>query len=397
MAQHRQAPVPGRGPSGPRRRGGPIPPMLQVRPARPTGPRERRLGLPSCGRRSPHRRAHRQAMRTLLVATLALPLAMLSSAEQDGAQATPARTAQLGSRLERLNQQADQLVEQYLQAKLALGQTERTLGSLRRDAEQAAQSLRDAQDRLGARAAAAYVEGPGSNLSAVLDSSNPDDTLDRVQVLDLLARQDGDLMDTLKVAGDTYQQRKRALEASERQQAQQVASLDAKKRQVDQTVSRTEELLAQVKAADRAKLLAAANNGSSSSSSSGGSTPVSFPKVAASGGAAKAVAYAKAQVGKPYSYGGTGPGSFDCSGLTMMAWAQAGVSLPHSSSAQYSATRRVSAGELQPGDLIFYYSPISHVAIYVGGGMQVAATHTGDYVRLQALHTGITGYGRPGG
>ncbi len=81
----------------------------------------------------------------------------------------------------------------------------------------------------------------------------------------------------------------------------------------------------------------------------------------------------------------------------MMAWAQAGVSLPHSSSAQYSATRRISAGELQPGDLIFYYSPISHVAIYVGGGMQVAATHTGDYVRLQALHTGITGYGRPGG
>src|SRR6266542_1114250 len=138
-------------------------------------------------------------------------------------------------------------------------------------------------------------------------------------------------------------------------------------------------------------LLAAANSGSS------GSTPVSFPKVTASGGAAKAVAYAKAQVGKPYAYGADGPDSFDCSGLTMMAWAQAGVSLPHSSSAQYSATRRISAGELQPGDLIFYYSPISHVAIYVGGGMQVAATHTGDYVRLQALHTGITGYGRPGG
>lgn len=336
-------------------------------------------------------------MRLLIVATLSLPLAMLSFAEQGGAQASPARVNSLQSQLERLNQQADQLVEQYLQAKLQLQHTQGMLSELRSDAQQAAQVLQDAQGRLGARAAAAYIQGPGVDLTALLESKNPSDTLDRVQVLDLLARQDGDLMDTLKVAGDTYQQRKRALEASERQQAQQVASLDAKKRQVDQTVSRTEELLAQVKAADRAKLLAAANNGSSSSSSSGGSTPVSFPKVAASGGAAKAVAYAKAQVGKPYSYGGTGPGSFDCSGLTMMAWAQAGVSLPHSSSAQYGATRRVSAGELQPGDLIFYYSPISHVAIYVGGGMQVAATHTGDYVRLQALHTGITGYGRPGG
>src|SRR6266540_1428152 len=348
-------------------------PRFQVRLAWPTGSRKlegRRLGLPSCGRRSPHRRAHRHAMRLLIVAALSLPLAMLSSAEQGGAQASPARIQSLQSQLERLNQQADQLVEQYLQAKLELQRTQSMLSSLRSDEQQAAQVLQDAQERLGARAAAAYIQGPG---------------------VDLLARQDGDLMDTLKVAGETYQQRKRALEASQREQARQLASLDAKKRQIDQTVSRTEQLLSQVKAADRAKLLAAANSGSS------GSTPVSFPKVTASGGAAKAVAYAKAQVGKPYAYGADGPDSFDCSGLTMMAWAQAGVSLPHSSSAQYSATRRISAGELQPGDLIFYYSPISHVAIYVGGGMQVAATHTGDYVRLQALHTGITGYGRPGG
>src|SRR6266511_2494224 len=367
-------------------------PRFQVRLAWPTGSRKlegRRLGLPSCGRRSPHRRAHRHAMRLLIVAALSLPLAMLSSAEQGGAQASPARIQSLQSQLERLNQQADQLVEQYLQAKLELQRTQSMLSSLRSDEQQAAQVLQDAQERLGARAAAAYIQGPGVDLSALLESKNPSDTIDRVQVLDLLARQDGDLMDTLKVAGETYQQRKRALEASQREQARQLASLDAKKRQIDQTVSRTEQLLSQVKAADRAKLLAAANSGSS------GSTPVSFPKVTASGGAAKAVAYAKAQVGKPYAYGADGPDSFDCSGLTMMAWAQAGVSLPHSSSAQYSATRRISAGELQPGDLIFYYSPISHVAIYVGGGMQVAATHTGDYVRLQAPHT--AGADRPRG
>jgi cell wall-associated NlpC family hydrolase len=350
--------------------------------------------LPSCIRRSPHG-ALRQALRLLVVAALSLPLAMLSTAEQDGAQASPARVKSLQSQLEKLNQQADQLVEQYLQAKLELQRTQRLLGSLRSDEQQAAQVLQDAQDRLGARAAAAYIQGPGVDLSALLDSKNPSDTLDRVQVLDLLARQDGDLMDTLKVAGDTYQQRKHALEESQRQQAKALANLDAKKREAEQTVSRTNALLSQVKASDRAKLLAAANNDAGSGSS--GSTPVSFPKVPASGGAAKAVAYAKAQVGKPYVYGADGPDSFDCSGLTMMAWAQAGVSLPHSSSAQYGATRHVSSSDIQPGDLIFYYSPISHVAIYVGGGMQVAATHTGDYVRLQALHSGIVGYGRPAG
>jgi len=345
-------------------------------------------------------------MRTLLVATLALPLAMLSSAQQDGAQASPARTAQLESQLGRLNQQADQLVEHYLQAKLALERTERTLGSLRHDAEQAAQGLRDAQERLGARAAAAYVAGPGSNLSAVLDASDPSDTLERVQVLDLLARQDGDLMDGLKLAGDNYQVRKRALEAVQRQQAGQVAALDADKDEVERTIARTRQVLAQVKAADRARLLAAADNAGGGSGSSGGRPPAPSPAPAptpapapspAGGAAATAVAYAKAQIGKPYEWGAAGPGSFDCSGLTMAAWAQAGVSLPHSAAAQYDVTRHVSRGELVPGDLIFSYTPISHVAIYVGGGMQVAATHTGDYVRLQPLGSSIVGYGRPAG
>ena len=119
--------------------------------------------------------------------------------------------------------------------------------------------------------------------------------------------------------------------------------------------------------------------------------------VPASGRAAAAVQYAMAQVGKPYCYGGAGPGCFDCSGLTMRAWQQAGVSLPHSSSAQYGVGRHVSAGELQPGDLIFYYSPISHVSVYIGNGQRVSATHTGDYVRVQSLGSSIVGFARPNG
>ena len=76
----------------------------------------------------------------------------------------------------------------------------------------------------------------------------------------------------------------------------------------------------------------------------------------------------------------------------MMAWRQAGVSLPHSSASQFNVGRRISASELQPGDLIFYYSPISHVSIYIGGGQRISATHTGDYVRVQSLGSSIVGY-----
>jgi cell wall-associated NlpC family hydrolase len=102
----------------------------------------------------------------------------------------------------------------------------------------------------------------------------------------------------------------------------------------------------------------------------------------ATGAAKTAIAYAMAQVGKAYVYGAAGPNAFDCSGLMMMAWAQAGISLPHSSSAQYGVGRHVSSHDLQPGDLVFYYSPISHVAMYIGNGLIVEAANPGAGVRV---------------
>ena len=104
-----------------------------------------------------------------------------------------------------------------------------------------------------------------------------------------------------------------------------------------------------------------------------------------------------AQVGDSYVYGAAGPSAFDCSGLTMMAWAQAGVALPHSSSAQYGSGPHVAASDLQPGDLVFYYSPISHVGMYIGNGMIVHAANPGTGVRVSALYSmPYVGAVRPG-
>jgi cell wall-associated NlpC family hydrolase len=107
-------------------------------------------------------------------------------------------------------------------------------------------------------------------------------------------------------------------------------------------------------------------------------------KIAAEGG--PAVAFAKAQLGKAYVFGAAGPSAYDCSGLTMAAWSQAGVSLPHSSSAQYATGRHISESELQPGDLVFYYSPISHVGMYIGNGQIVNALNPGAGVVVSGLH-----------
>ncbi len=98
--------------------------------------------------------------------------------------------------------------------------------------------------------------------------------------------------------------------------------------------------------------------------------------------AAKAIAFACAQLGKPYRWGGGGPGSYDCSGLTQASWAAAGVSLPHNAGMQVGYGTRVSAGTLQPGDLVFFYSPISHNGIYIGKGLMIHAPRTGDVIRI---------------
>lgn len=111
----------------------------------------------------------------------------------------------------------------------------------------------------------------------------------------------------------------------------------------------------------------------------GGSTP------AASSGAAAAVAFARAQVGKAYVMGAEGPDAYDCSGLTMAAWRQAGVSLPRTSSEQAGVGVQVSLADIQPGDLVIFYSGASHVGIYVGGGMLVDAANPRKGVRLISL------------
>jgi cell wall-associated NlpC family hydrolase len=117
----------------------------------------------------------------------------------------------------------------------------------------------------------------------------------------------------------------------------------------------------------------------------------------ASGRAAIAVHFAMAQIGKAYVYGAAGPSAYDCSGLMMRAWGAAGVYLPHSSSAQYGSGTHISASQLQPGDLVFYYSPISHVGMYIGHGMIVNAENPSAGIKVTGLYSmPYAGAVRPG-
>ena len=136
-----------------------------------------------------------------------------------------------------------------------------------------------------------------------------------------------------------------------------------------------------------------ASNGGSSGASS--QSPSGTPRQAP--GASKAISYARAQLGKPYQWGGAGPDSFDCSGLTMMAWQQAGVYFPHLAQDQYDMTRPVPIAEAIPGDLIFFGTPsnVYHVGLYVGNGEMIDAPETGQTVSVQSIYwSDLLGAGR---
>jgi peptidoglycan DL-endopeptidase CwlO len=226
-----------------------------------------------------------------------------------------------------------------------------------------------------------------------------------------------DLQATLAEHQDELRELEAALRAAEQrvdveeqqleQQRRELVAREQARRDEEARARREAEERARQQAAQEAAAREAASRSSStttSSSSTGTSTatrtaapaPAPAPMPSTRSSASVAVSTALGQVGKPYQWGASGPNSFDCSGLTSFAWRAAGVTIPRSSGAQYAGLTKVSRGQLQPGDLVFYYSPISHVAMYIGGGQIVEAPFTGATVRVRSMDAvSPVGYARP--
>jgi peptidoglycan DL-endopeptidase CwlO len=346
------------------------------------------------GRRRPPGQSPAPLISIVLVAALLLAGSTLLTAAGPAA-AEPSSASDLQRRLEGLNREADQQVEDYLQAKLAVARTRKSMRGMQQQLDDVRGQLADARASIAARAAVAYVQGPATDVASLLAASDPTDALERAQLLDLLATHDAEQVLGARAIERSAEARANDLAAVERKQAAILEQMAARKARIEQLVTQTEQTLAQLRAAERRA--AAAGRPAPTAPSAGSPAPTPPPN-AVSGNVGAVIRYAYAQLGKPYQWGATGPGAFDCSGLTMMAWAQAGVSLPHSSRAQIGIGRQVTKSELQPGDLIFRYSPISHVSLYVGNGQQISATHSGSTVKLQSAFQGeIVGFSRPTG
>ncbi|MGH9250343.1 MAG: NlpC/P60 family protein [Acidimicrobiales bacterium] len=318
-----------------------------------------------------HRITH--ARRNLLV------LGVSAATVFGGLTLTPPATAEPKPTLDEVRDKVDELDhlageanERFNAATELLAEIERRLDRARNDVERQQVRLEELTADMGGFAAATYRAGGIDPTVQALFADDPADFLARASIVDAFAAQQTEQLGVVATQRQILEQRKLVADEELSRQDAVLAVLAEEKRTLDDLVAEQKELLAELTAEEQARL-AREREQALSRGSSAPSIPVS--DVPASGRAAIAVKAALSKLGYPYVYGGKGPDSFDCSGFTSWAWRQAGVSLSSSSSAQANQGTRVSVSALQPGDILFYGSPVSHVAMYIGNGQVVHASN----------------------
>ncbi|HEX6249792.1 MAG TPA: NlpC/P60 family protein [Nocardioidaceae bacterium] len=280
------------------------------------------------------------------------------------------------AKADRLFHEAEQASERYNDARVELTALRDRLRTLRADLRRQESKVEEVRDRVASTVVAQY-QGEGlSTATRVVLAEDVDGFLEQLSTVTAFNDQQTQLMAEFAMQYKQLELRQAAAKRELAAIAEVEEKLAKEKAEIDEKASEAQELLDELEAE-----AAAAREPRPSRTAE----RPALPNVAASGRAADAVNFALAQVGDSYVYGAAGPDAYDCSGLTMQAWAAAGVSLPHSSSAQYSMGTPVSSSDLQPGDLVFYYSPVSHVGIYIGDGKIVDAANPSTGVRVAGV------------
>ncbi|MFF4035255.1 NlpC/P60 family protein [Streptomyces sviceus] len=337
--------------------------------------------------RKPRRRsAGGHTVRT--AATIALAGAATATGFDGIGHAEPQLTpAQVKAKVDQLYQEAEAATEKYNGAQEKAEAAEHRLDSLRDEAARRTEQLNEARDALGSIAAAQYRGGGLDPAMQLALTDDPDRYLDSAEFVERAGtRQAASVANVRRQLREIEQLRGAAhIELASLKSRQ--AELKRHKKTITGKLGAARRLMSQLPAGERAVL---GDGGAHASRAATGareelSTPGAATTEAPDSRAGAAVSYAYAKLGSPYVWGATGPDAFDCSGLVQAAYRSAGISLPRTTYAQIDAGRRVSRSELLPGDLVFFYSGISHVGLYIGNGQMIHAPNPSAPVRVAPI------------
>jgi cell wall-associated NlpC family hydrolase len=241
-----------------------------------------------------------------------------------------------------------------------------------------------AMSDVGAMASRAYMQGGRPGMSSMLISGDSAALTDKLTYLDLIARRQHASVSNVISLRDRYAAEKRQLDA---------VTTDLVARDAQLATQRTA-IQEKVDALQKMRVAAYGAGGAATGNFRTGPCPATYSNDAGGRAAKKACSL----LGKPYIWAAAGPRGYDCSGLTLTAWASVGVSLRHYTKWQWEDTKPVSRADAKPGDLVFWYGDLHHMGMYVGNDTVVHATHTGDFVRMANVDKvgPIAGFRRPG-
>ncbi len=318
------------------------------------------------------------------------------------------KARKIEANLEDLQNQVEVVNERYRQVQDRLAQTNAHLESTKKRIGEAKQNLDQRTSEARLQVVQMYENQALASAMGLLGASNMEEFAAVDQYTNAIAQDDHSIATNLRVLRENLKEEEQILTAQKGQVAADEKDLADQRQQVKALVAKQQDELSKVngrlaqlveeerqrRAAEEARKARAEMARKAAVEKHSHPTP---PPPAVSGKAAVAVQTAMDQIGKPYRWGGNGPSSFDCSGLTRYGWLAAGVSLPHSSAAQKRVLPAVPMDQLKPGDLVFYGHPIHHVGMYIGNGQMVDAPYPGTSVRIDSIHrSDYAGAGRPG-
>ena len=352
---------------------------------------------------APRRRATRLIAAVAAAGSVGTALALATPGWSAAAPSPSPTIRSVEARIAAINTQAEKITEAYDAARGRLADFKGKVRAARATLAKDQKVLDGMQGRIQAIATAAYESGGLSDATTLLQTGNPASVANRTSQLAVVAQTRRAELAQALAADRAVRADRASYTAQLAAERATVASIATKRHQIQALLAKEQRTLDSLKAAQRRRLAEqrareraqalAARRAYHPAPAATQHASYSGP---ATGSAATAVKFAYAQLGKPYVYGGAGPNSYDCSGLTMASWAAAGVSLPHNAAAQQASIPAVSLSALQPGDLVFFGSPAYHVAIYIGGGRIIQAPHTGAYVEITPLsYMTPSGAGRP--